>query len=359
MKNIPISNEKYKIITIDEAKKIIPEILTEPMYRKALVEKGVKKYINDKKLPAELLKDHHPKHFYNKTKCRFGNAVSALINAKTLTQDEQSTVWYDDNFADKGVKNNAENVEATIENAKQVIQRDDTINRAILDLLDGKQFSRKELLDKVVSVLKSDSDFVKAAKLGKKNFVTVIKADAGRLLNAAVESGEIVLKSNVYSLPVAETLEERNQRLFKAIDDHGVLLNQTLAMLKMWYESKGYTVEYAKDTDASNDGGIDGVIKCKDGMDYPHKIILQIKCFEKIGKLAREKDVREFCGVTAADNEATMGLFVVNGRYDQNTKNLVKNFKVKYFKLIDGKLWLKLADECGYDLGYDLGCEGV
>ena len=358
MKTIPNASEKYKIISIDEAKKIIPEVLTEPMHRKALVEKGVKKYFDDKKLPTELLKDHHPKHFYNKTKCRFGNAVSALINAKTLTQDDGDMVWYDGDFSSKKVKT-AENVEAAIENAKQEIQRDDTINRAVFDLLDGKQYSRKELLDKVVAVLKADADFVKAAKIGKKNFVTVIKADAGRLLNAAVENGEIILKSNVYSLPVAETLEERNERLFKAIDDHGVLLNQTLAMLKMWYKSKGYAVEYAKDTDTSNDGGIDGVIKCKDGMDYPHKIILQIKCFEKIGKTAREKDVREFCGVTAADNEATMGLFVVNGRYDQNTKNLVKNYKVKYFKLIDGKMWLKLANECGYDLGYDLGCEGV
>ena len=300
--------DERKIVTIDEAKKIIPEVLTEPMHRKALVERGVKKYFADKKLPSELLKDHHPKHFYNKTKCRIGNAVSALINAKTLTQDDKNIVWYSENVTDKQVK-------VTIENVKQVIQRDDHINNVIIGLFGGRRtFSRKELLDAVVSTLKADAEFVRAAKIGKKNFATVIKADAGRLLNAAVENGEILLKNNVYALPVAETLEERNERLFKAINDHGVLLNQTLAMLKRWYEQKGYDIEYAKDTDTSNDGGIDGVIKCKDGMDYSHKIILQIKCFEKIGKNAREKDVREFCGVVAADNDATKGLFVVNGK---------------------------------------------
>lgn len=334
--------EHINIITLDEAKKVIPEVLTEPMHRKALVEKGVRKYFDDKKLPKELLKDPHPKHLYNKTKCRLGNAVSALINAKTLTQDDKNIVWYSEN--------------TTVENAKQVIQRDEHIINVVIDLLGGhRTYSRKELLDLVVSTIKSDSEFVKAAKIGKKNFAKVIKSDAGRLLNASVENGEILLKNNVYALPVSETLEDRNDRLFKAIDDHGVLLNQTLAMLKMWYKSKGYTIEYAKDTDGSNDGGIDGVIKCKDAMAYQHKIILQVKCFEKFGKNAREKDVREFCGVTAADNDATMGLFVVNGKYDQNTKNLVKNYKVKYFKLIDGRLWLKLANECGYDLGYDLG----
>lgn len=355
MKNTSNVADRYEIISIDEAKKIVPEVLTEPTYRKALAELGAKKYHSDKKLPADLLKDSNPKHWYNKTKCRFGNAVSALINAKTLTQDDKGIVWYSESVTEANVKNAAENVEATIENVKQVIQRDDTIDGAIKKLLLGeRKYSRTELLSAVVASLKADEDFVRAAKIGRKKFVTVIKADAGRLLNAAVENGEIIFKDNLYALPAAETLEERNERLFKAINDHGVLLNQTLAMLKMWYESKGYTIEYAKNTDTSSDGGIDGVIKCKDGMDYQHRIILQIKCFEKFGKLAREKDVREFCGVTAADNEATKGLFVVNGRYDQNTKNLVKNYKVKYFKLIDGRMWLKLANECGYDLGYDL-----
>lgn len=353
MKTNANTNER-KIITIDEAKSIIPEVLTEPTHRKDLVERGVRKYFEDKKLPSDLLKDRHPKHFYNKTKCRLGNAVSALINAKTLTQDDKDIVWYSANVTDKSAKDTTKNVEATIENVKKVIQRDDTVSKVIFDLLADRQYSRRDLLDAVVSALKADADFVKAAKIGKKNFVTVIKADAGRLLNAAVESKAILCKSNLYTLPAAETLSERNERLFKSIDDHGVFLNQTLAMLKMWYESKGYDIEYAKDTDTPNDGGIDGVIKCKDAMEYQHKIILQIKCFEKIGKSAREKDVREFCGVTAADNEATKGIFVVNGRYDQNTKNLVKNYKVKYFKLIDGKMWLKLANECGYDLGYDL-----
>lgn len=341
MKTNDSADERTQLVTLDEAKKIIIEVLTEPLHRKTLVERGVKKYFTDKGLPLDLLKDPHPKHLYNKTKCRFGNAVSVLINAKTLTQDDKNIVRYSENVSDK--------------NVKQVIQRDERINSVILSLFEGRRsYSRSELLGAVSDTLKADVEFVKATKIGKKKFVTVIKADAGRLLNALVEDGEILLKNNVYSLPVAETLQERNERLFKAINDHGVLLNQTLAMLKMWYEANGYVVEYAKNIDASNDGGIDGVIKCKDGMDYQHKIIMQVKCFAKADKNAREKDIREFCGVTSADNDATKGLFVVNGKYDQNTKNFVKNYKTKYFKLIDEKMWLKLANECGYDLGYDL-----
>lgn len=342
------------IPTKEEAKIIIAELLSEPIRRKILIEKCIDKL----KLPADVLKDRRPDRPYNKTKCIFGHAVTELLNSGILVQND-GIVEYREKLPDK---------QSTAESVKRDIEIDETLRR----LLCKQKYTRKELLSAVAVELKADKEFVK-----------VVKADAGRLLNEAVKNGDVIKTGDSYSLPSEQPAAEakplqpaqknkqsnvrkdvalpqpqgKKAQIKKQKDNNAVsdltisdeeFVDKTVLMLENWYKSKGYSKLESKNIDGPDDGGIDGVIKGVDGMGYEHKILIQVKNAHDAKKPARIVDVRAFCGVVAADNDATMGLFVTSGKFTADTKKLVKNYKVKYFKLIDGALWLKLARECGF-----------
>ena len=345
----------------EEAKIIIAELLSEPIRRKILIEKCVAKL----KLPADVIKDTSPDKPFNQTKCIFGHALTELINVGILVQND-GIVEYREKLPDK---------RKTTENAK----RDIKIDKTLRELLSVQSYTRKELLSAVAVKLKADKDFVK-----------VVKADAGRLLNEAVKIGEIVKTDNVYALPVqgdeaaaseiqpvpikdAPSKPQRGQTVnskqiqgqnsktnsknkASKINCEDLLLkmapeefvNKTVQMLDAWYKANGYTDVKSKNIDGSQDGGIDGIIKGFDGMGYRHKILIQVKHISGKKETAKLVDIRRFCGVVACENDATVGLFVTNRKYTQESEKFVNNFKVKYFKLIDGNLWWKLAKDCDF-----------
>lgn len=348
------------IPTKEEAKIIIAELLSEPIRRKVLIEKCIEKL----KLPADIVKDRRPDQPYNKTKCIFGHAMTELLNSGILTQND-GIVSYPERLDKK--------------TAAESVKRDIQIDKTIRSLLSKRAYTRKELLAAVASELKADKDFVK-----------VVKADAGRLLNEAIKCGEVLKTEGNYSLPAPvdeppkpaqqapaqaskptkqqpsktapkpaqsakvqpKMTEDKGAKRKNAVENLTIsdeeFVDKTVLMLETWYKSKGYTKLESKNIDGPDDGGIDGVIKGNDGMGYPHKILIQVKNAHDNKKRAKIVDVRAFCGVVAADNDATMGLFVTSGKFTSETEKLVKNYKVKYFKLIDGALWLKLANECGF-----------
>lgn len=349
------------IPTKEDAKIIIAEQLGEPIRRKVLIEKCIDKL----KLPTEVIKDRRPDRPYNKTKCIFGHAVTELLSSGILVQND-------------GVVSYREKLDK--QTAAESVKRDIQIDQTLRMLLSKRAYTRKELLSAVAVELKADKDFVK-----------VVKADAGRLLNESVKSGDIVKNGNDYSMPIqseeppaapsqtSKAAPKAQKNAVKKADKAEAKLSQTqckkaetdipvkrknavealtisdeefvdktVLMLETWYKSKGYTKLESKNIDGPDDGGIDGIIKGVDGMGYAHKILIQVKNAHDAKKRAKIVDVRAFCGVVAADNDATAGLFVTSGKFTSDTEKLVKNYKVKYFKLIDGALWLKLANDCEF-----------
>lgn len=304
----------------EDAKSTIAKLLTEPIERKILFDKCIKTL----KLPQDVIKDRRPNQTFNKIKCIFGHALTELLNSGILVQ-KNGIVEYREKL-DK--KSTAENV-----------NRDIKIDEALRRLLAKRAYTRKELLDAVVSEVKSYK-------------AEVVKADAGRLLNEAVKNNDIVKNGDKYSLKQEtplQTTAERKHWLCTGLSDVE-FVDKTVLMLETWYKSKGFTKLESKNTDGPTDGGIDGVIRGVDGMEYANKVIVQVKHKHNAKKPVDIVDVCQFCWVAAADADATQALFVTSGKFDTDTKKFVKNYKSKYFKLIDGELWLKLADECGFQL---------
>lgn len=316
--------DKMQELKEEEVKNIIAEFTSVSISRKELI----KKCIDKLDLSKKILKDNRPGGDLNKIKCQFGNAVSDLLRSGILIQTED-VLKYSGEKTDK---------KTIVENVK----RDIEIEKIIFELLAKDEYKRKDLLNGIVNELKTDTP---------KN---VIKSDAGRLLDKAVKNNAVLNNGNTYRLPVeektpAESLEKRNARIFALLSDEE-LVDKTILMLDEWFKYKGYDIIESQNTDGPRDGGIDGIIKAVDGLDYSEMILIQVKNLHNAEKNVKLCEVREFCGVISAKHEATKGIFVTNGKYHKDTIKFAKSFKTKYFVLIDGEQWLKLANECKFEI---------
>ena len=308
----------------EEVKNIIAEFTSVPISRKGLI----KKCIDKLDLSKKILKDNRPGGDLNKIKCQFGNAVSDLLRSGILIQTED-VLKYSGEKTDK---------KTIVENVK----RDIEIEKIIFELLAKDEYKRKDLLNGIVNELKTDTP---------KN---VIKSDAGRLLDKAVKNNAVLNNGNTYRLPVeektpAETPADKNARIFSTLSDEE-LVDKTVLMFVKWFEYKGYDVAESQNTDGPKDGGIDGIIKAVDGLNYSETILIQVKNLHNAEKNVKLCEVKEFCGVVSAKQEATKGIFVTNGKYHNDTIKFAKSFKTKYFVLVDGEQWLKLANECKFEV---------
>lgn len=311
-------------LDLAQAKNIVVECIKTPIERKELIEKCVKRL----RLPENVVRDKRPDGILNKSKCIFGNAVSALIRSGVIVQ-EDGLLGYKDR--DKSQKERVETV-----------KRDTTIEKIMFGVIEEKALSKKELLSEVVS--RYD------ASVPGEN-PSVLKADAGRLLSVAEKSGKVVKDENgrysVYRKP-QESIKDRNARLFKDLGDEE-LVDKTVLMLETWYAKvDGYTGIDSKNVDGSDDGGIDGIIKGRNRMGSAEKVIVQVKKINKEGRYVPLCEVREFYGVFAATPDATQAVFVTNRKYHKGSKDFVN--RLRHFVLIDGEKWLQLAEECGFEL---------
>ncbi|MBD5413606.1 MAG: restriction endonuclease [Treponema sp.] len=316
--------DKMQELKEEEVKNIIAEFTSVSISRKELI----KKCIDKLDLSKKILKDNRPGGDLNKIKCQFGNAVSDLLRSGILIQTED-VLKYSGEKTDK---------KTIVENVK----RDIEIEKIIFELLAKDEYKRKDLLNGIVNELKTDTP---------KN---IIKSDAGRLLDKAVKNNAVLNNGNTYRLPVeektpAETPADKNVRIFSTLSDEE-LVDKTVLMFVKWFEYKGYDVAESQNTDGPKDGGIDGIIKAVDGLDYSEMILIQVKNLHNTEKNVKLCDVREFCGVFSAKQEATKGIFVTNGKYHRDTIKFAKSFKTKYFVLVDGEQWLKLANECKFEI---------
>ncbi|MBD5407216.1 MAG: restriction endonuclease [Treponema sp.] len=316
--------DKMQELKEEEVKNIIAEFTSVSISRKELI----KKCIDKLDLSKKILKDNRPGGDLNKIKCQFGNAVSDLLRSGILIQTED-VLKYSGEKTDK---------KTIVENVK----RDIEIEKIIFELLAKDEYKRKDLLNGIVNELKTDTP---------KN---VIKSDAGRLLDKAVKNNAVLNNGNTYRLPVeektpAETPADKNARIFSTLSDEE-LVDKTVLMFVKWFEYKGYDVAESQNTDGPKDGGIDGIIKAVDGLNYSETILIQVKNLHNAEKNVKLCEVKEFCGVVSAKQEATKGIFVTNGKYHNDTIKFAKSFKTKYFVLVDGEQWLKLANECKFEV---------
>lgn len=311
-------------LDLAQAKSLVVECIKSPIERKELIEKCVKRL----RFPEEVVRDKRPDGILNKSKCIIGNAVSALIRSGVVVQQD-GLVSYKD-----GGKSQKERVET--------VKRDTTIERILFAAIAEKAMTKKELLNEVAAKYDASSPEEKPS---------VVKADAGRLLSVAEKSKKIVKDENgrysLYKKP-QESVKDRNARLFNELGDEE-LVDKTVLMLEKWYAKiDGYTDVDSKNIDGSDDGGIDGIIKGRNRMGSAEKIVVQVKKINRDGRYVPLCEVREFYGVFAATPDATQALFVTNSRYHKGSRDFVN--KLRHFVLIDGEKWLKLADECGFEL---------
>lgn len=365
-----------KNITIADAKLFIVELAEKPINRNALVKKCVEK-IN---FPPEILKNKTAGAPLNVAKCRIGDAIEQLLQSGIIVQNPDKTLQ--NKPADKVTKQESD------------ASRDITIENAMRELLSSDKYTKKNLMSAIVERVK--------AKLGVSP--TVVKSDAGRIFSNLLKNKIISVDNGNYYIPTyvvteksekpekreirvkqekspsntnkpekatekteksaqsekpeknktaeksiekPETPYQKRRRLFAEISDEG-LVAHSVAMLAKWYEHIGYSAVSGENTDNANDGGIDGRIKATDRLGFSENIILQMKNYHTPNKSVPLTEMQKFCGALTAD-DATKGLFVTSRKFHNEAIKFAKKFKAKYLALIDGELWLHLADECDYN----------
>lgn len=374
-----------KNITIADAKLFIVELAEKPINRNALVKKCVEK-IN---FPPEILKNKTAGAPLNVAKCRIGDAIEQLLQSGIIVQNPDKTLQ--NKPADKVTKQESD------------ASRDITIENAMRELLSSDKYTKKNLMSAIVERVETE--------LGVSP--TVVKSDAGRIFSNLLKNKIISVDNGNYYIPTyvvtekseAETVTEKSEkpeireirekqekapqnanrpekaakktvksaqsvkpeetktaeksiekpetpyqkrrRLFAEISDEG-LVAHSVAMLAKWYEHIGYSAVSGENTDNANDGGIDGRIKATDRLGFSENIILQMKNYHTPNKSVPLTEMQKFCGALTAD-DATKGLFVTSRKFHNEAIKFAKKFKAKYLALIDGELWLHLADECDYN----------
>lgn len=324
---------KESNIEVETAKKCIVEILAKkPLTRKELVKKCIEHYKKKSFLNENDLKDKKPSSPLNIAKSRTGNAIDWLLRNQIVVQNEDKML----NLKSDGSK------DIDTKEINQNIQRDSVIEKYLLEIIaaEPQPLTKQELFKKLLEKSRDE--------IGKDD--SIIKSDAGRILSGLKKSGRIEEKDELFSLAKPpETDSERNRRLLDEITDES-LVNCSVEMLVQLYTQIGYKDVAGENIDGPNDGGIDGIIQMTDMFGIKEKVILQVKNYHSSKKGVPEHEMREFCGVLAAEKDAAKGLFITSKKFTSSSKTFASKFKTKYLALIDGSLWLELAEQCDYKL---------
>ncbi len=306
-----------EIISATEAQKVIMRTIKGPVTRKELIEKCVK----TQKLTPEELKDKRSGEKLNKYKCEFGKAIQKLIAVKSLQQNDDL------------ISKVKELKQRTPQEVEAEIDNDQKIEEILLSALEEKNRKKSELLQLAIQKCKNGKFKIKDPK-----------SDAGRILSVLLKEEKIFKTDDIYSIK-----KRTNEALLHIISPEE-FVSHSVKMLKKWYKRfNGYDKTVGQVTDGPNDGGIDGIITGEDKIGFAHRIILQMKHKGDNSKNVQLSEVCAFCGVLSSD-DATKGLFVTNAKFHKDTVNFAKKYKTKYFVLIDGEKWLKLAKECDYEI---------
>lgn len=311
--------EKKSVISSANAQKVIMQQLKKPVSRKELIEKCVK----TQNLTPEEMKDKRSGEKLNKYKCEFGKAITKLLASGHIKQSEDEII----SLSETEAKLTQQEVEENLDN-------DAKIEEIIIAVLTAGRLKKGDLLKNVIEKCKQNKFKIKDPK-----------SDGGRVLSVLIKEEKVTKTDGEYMLPEKRTNEELIHTLSgPEFESHSV------KMLRKWYKKYGYTETVGLVTGGRGDGGIDGVITGKDGLGYEHRIIMQMKHRENPKKLQSADELLQFLLTLSSDSKATKGLFITNAKFDTKTMNAVKKYKTKYLMFIDGNLWLKLAQECDYEI---------
>lgn len=281
--------------------------------------------------PSEL-KRKQPGGPYAKCTGKYGYAINSLIETGVIAQDSEKFITL--------LKQREEAIE--------VVRRDDKIRTIIQSLIKNKSYSKKDLLLKVVEEFFKQNRDTEATKQS-------VKSDAGRIYSDLVKSGEISADDDAVELIKPNNGAPQiitKDTLYGMSDEDFV--NRSIELLIKYCESCGLSDIEGANIDGSDDGGIDGVITANDALGYKENIIMQVKHVNVKNKNhIKICEIMEFCGVLAAKDGATRGIFITNVSFNENTKKFAKSFKTKYFVLIDGDKWVQLAEKLNYRIVND------
>ena len=208
-----------------------------------------------------------------------------------------------------------------------------------------------EMLRKNVAMSKNEIFQACFEKLGAdKTFSTrdddVIRAVAGQAL-ASFERREIVSVADCKYF-LNQEKEDRLDALKSFLDSintqGGEYFEQYgAALLRKYYEKRGFKVAECAVTGGSDDGGIDIVIRTEDMLGFKELIAVQAKARRNLH--VSVKEVREFIGAMLAKG-ASRGIYLTTSHFHTEAEALIE--QIPNLVKIDGKILYEIAQECKF-----------
>lgn len=340
--------------------------------RKQLIRKSVEGLLD-----KNALEDTTPSSEYNNVCSLLGNVLDALIRDGYIKQDEttramclcpeekpekvseaKSGAKSDKKSRKPSANSNGKKAKEPENKAKtkqksaaqEALERanlDAEIEAQITDIAKGGKCTRTELLDLI------QKNWEKTGKQDAKK----IRGRAGELLSKMKSAGVLIVEKNSGRYRLLSKKENKDYIDLLSGEAFNI---HTQRMLVKWYEQNGVYVDLeSKNTDGPNDNGIDCFIKGEDKMGFKEYIVIQ--CKHRVKSDINLKDMREFAGIMAfhlmGDSRSvkarpTKFLYVTNSKLTKDAQRYISSLPFgQVLKIVDGGRWLKLASECGYEIG--------
>ncbi len=225
------------------------------------------------------------------------------------------------------------------ENALIIILKDRCAS-AILQLLEGKRLTKREIFAKLEAYFGTDIT-------DSREDDNIVRAHAGGVLSSLVAQGLIRNDSGLYfKAPSSQYLT--NKELFldtlHAAGGENFEYYST-GVIRRYLEKTGHRILRCEVLGGAADGGIDGAITTADGLGFYEDILIQSKCRDT--NQVTEKEIREFYGAFTI-KEGTRGIYATTSTFHECAVALMNS--VDNLVGIDGERLFSLAQSTGYGM---------
>ena len=230
---------------------------------------------------------------------------------------------------------------------KPIAIRIERCEEKIIEALQKKPMTSKEIRDRLVRIFKTDTT---ATERDDNKLFTYI----GQVLKTLTAEKIITFDGSIYKIAQARTAEVKNRQeiltlkseFLSAIHSRGgeFFEHYFMNLLEKHFIRSGKKVVESYVTGGSDDGGIDGIIKTIDTLGFRETIMVQTK---NRNDTTSETDVRGFYGAVCAA-QGSRGIFAVNSDFHPMAKKLLDS--IDNCVGINGDKLFTMAADCGYGI---------
>lgn len=238
----------------------------------------------------------------------------------------------------------------TLTKEKAIVVQEDQCRNAILNLLQKKIYTKKELYVALQKHFKTEN-----TKTPDDDHA--LKSLAGQILSSLINTKRILLEDGKYSLavkvekqtcPKRPMAEENFQKAFleRLCNCGGAFFERFVAsLLEKYFILTGRDVLNCEVVGGINDGGIDVVIDTAEELGFTEQIMVQAKCRKNIQ--VAEKEVREFYGALNAKG-GSRGIVITTSTFHPSAEKLL--LSIKNCVGIDGDKTFTLVKQTAYGI---------